>query len=324
MVAGMRSRLPVPELRNCIAWHRTLRSRSHARQAARVPAQVAFAPSGLPVRKRSGLMVPALKERRYSVIEVVDFSKAYDSTVAVRGISFHVAPGQVLGLVGPNGAGKTTTLRALTGIIPSSGGQLRIAGFDLDRDPLEVKRRTAYVPDDPQLFHDLTVQQHLTFVASVYGVDDPSDKIASLLQEFDLDFKRRTRAADLSRGMRQKLAICCAYLHDPLALLLDEPMTGLDPRGIRVLKQSIVQRAEQGAAVVISSHLLAMVEDICSHVLILDVGQQRFFGTIGELRSVFADSRDDASLEDVFFRAIANPLPAKELSHSGTATVPFG
>lgn len=241
------------------------------------------------------------------MIEVVDFRKAYDTTVAVAGISFGVDPGQVLGLVGPNGAGKTTTLRALTGIIPSSGGQLRIGGFDLDRDPLDVKRLAGYVADDPQLFHDLTVEQHLAFIASVYGVDRPSQKIASLLEEFNLQHKRQARAGDLSRGMRQKLAICCAYLHDPQAVLLDEPMTGLDPGSIRVLKQSITRRAERGAAVIISSHLLAMVEDICTHVLILDAGRQRFCGSIAELRSTFADLHDDASLEEIFFRAIECP-----------------
>ena len=106
------------------------------------------------------------------MIDVVEFCKAYDSTVAVSGLSFRVASGQILGLVGPNGAGKTTTLRSMTGIIPSSGGKIRIAGFDLDRNPLEVKQRTGYVPDDPQLFNDLTVEQHLAFTASIYGVDE--------------------------------------------------------------------------------------------------------------------------------------------------------
>ncbi len=243
------------------------------------------------------------------MIEVVDFRKAYDSTVAVDRISFRVEAGQVLGLVGPNGAGKTTTLRALTGIIPSGGGRLNIAGFDLDRDPLDVKRRTAYVADDPQLFHDLTVEQHLALTASVYGVDLAAEKIALLLEEFDLELKRSTRAGDLSRGMRQKLAICCAYLHDPLALLLDEPMTGLDPRSIRVLKRSIAERAERGTAVIISSHLLAMVEDICTHVLILNLGRKRFFGTVDELRTTFADEGRDESLEDIFFRAVDGPQP---------------
>ena len=242
------------------------------------------------------------------MIDVVEFCKAYDSTVAVSGLSFRVAPGQILGLVGPNGAGKTTTLRSMTGIIPSSGGKIRIAGFDLDRNPLEVKQRTGYVPDDPQLFNDLTVEQHLAFTASVYGVDQATSKSDALLKTFSLEEKRHTRASDLSRGMRQKLAICCAYLYDPQALLLDEPMTGLDPRGIRVLKQSVVERAQQGAAVIISSHLLAMVEDICTHVLILDMGEERHFGTMDELRSRFTDAGSEVSLEDIFFKAIDRSL----------------
>ncbi|MEM7311566.1 MAG: ABC transporter ATP-binding protein [Planctomycetota bacterium] len=236
------------------------------------------------------------------MIEISNFCKAYDCHVAVNDLSVQVEPGQILGLVGPNGAGKTTTLRAITGIIPSSGGEIRVAGFNLANDPLQVKQRTAYVPDDPQLFHDLTVEQHLAFTASVYNVSDAETKSNQLLKEFNLEFKRNAPAADLSRGMRQKLAICCAYMYDPGALLLDEPMTGLDPPGIRMLKQSIVRRAQQGAAVIISSHLLAMVEDICTHVLVLSSGRKRFLGSIEELRYEFGN--DTASLEDIFFRAL--------------------
>ena len=240
------------------------------------------------------------------MIEVSEFCKAYDSAVAVNNLSFTVESGQVLGLVGPNGAGKTTTLRALLGIIPNSGGTLKVANYDLATHPIEVKKHAAYVPDDPQLFHDLSVEQHMAFTASAYLVEDAEAKIDRLLRRFDLQKKRHTPAADLSRGMRQKLAICCAYLYDPLALLLDEPMTGLDPPGIRNLKDSIVERAEIGAAVVISSHLLAMVEDICTHVLILNSGEKRFWGTIDELHEQFGGQDDERSLENIFFRAIEN------------------
>jgi ABC-2 type transport system ATP-binding protein len=124
-----------------------------------------------------------------------------------------------------------------------------------------------------------------------------------LVDEFELTSKLRTAASNLSRGMRQKLAICCAYLHDPQAILFDEPLTGLDPRGIRVLKQSLTERAAQGAAVMISSHLLAMVEDLCTHVLILAGGVQRFFGPIDELRTSFDHVDTTARLEDIFFAA---------------------
>jgi ABC-2 type transport system ATP-binding protein len=244
------------------------------------------------------------------MIRVVDFQKAYENEIAVRGISFEVAAGQVLGLIGPNGAGKTTTLRALAGIIPYSGGILSVADFDVDDDPIAVKQRTAYVPDDPQLFNDLSVVQHFAFVASAYGVDDWQTSMDELLDRFDLKKKAHTLASDLSRGMRQKLAICCAYLYKPDALLLDEPMTGLDPRGIRMLKQSIQRRADRGTSIIISSHLLAMVEDICTHVLILDEGQQNFYGTIDELRLEFAGDDHDTTLEDIFFRAVeTQPAP---------------
>ena len=238
------------------------------------------------------------------MINVYDFHKAYDRTVAVAGLSFEVSPGSILGLIGPNGAGKTTTLKALTGIIPASRGALRIGGFDVQESPIETKRRLAYIPDDPQLFHDLTVEQHLAFVASAYQVENAESRAETLLEEFELTEKLHVPAADLSRGMRQKLAICCGYLHNPSAILFDEPLTGLDPRGIRGLKASIKFRAESGAAVIISSHLLAMVEDICTHLLILDRGRQRFLGPIKELRSSFGVSNDaDTTLEDIFFRA---------------------
>jgi ABC-2 type transport system ATP-binding protein len=236
------------------------------------------------------------------LISVQGFHKKYDQTVAVRDLTFEVEPGNVLGLVGPNGAGKTTTLCALAGIIPTSQGTMSIAGYDLDESPVEAKLQLAYVPDDPQLFRDLTVEQHLGFTASAYRVANPQ---AKALEKFELTSKRRALASDLSRGMRQKLAICCAYLHEPQALLLDEPITGLDPHGIRTLKNSVVQQAEQGCAVIISSHLLAIVEDICTHVLILNAGQERFCGTLDEFRSTFAVDNENASLEQAYFLATA-------------------
>jgi ABC-2 type transport system ATP-binding protein len=237
------------------------------------------------------------------VIEVEDFHKAFADHVAVKGISFRVESGQILGIIGPNGAGKTTTMRAIAGIIPASRGRLSVAGYDVTTDALPAKARTAFVPDEPPLFQDLTVEEHLSFYASVYRVSDAHTKAAELLEEFELTSKLRTPASNLSRGMRQKLAICCAYLHDPQAILFDEPLTGLDPRGIRVLKQSLTERAAQGAAVMISSHLLAMVEDLCTHVLILSGGTQRFFGPIDELRTSFEDVDTTASLEEMFFAA---------------------
>ena len=239
------------------------------------------------------------------MIEVVDFHKAFAGQVAVQGVSFRVEPGQLLAIIGPNGAGKTTTMRAIAGIIPAGRGRLSIAGFDVAADPIAVKSRLAFVADDAPLFHDLTVEEHLSFYASIYQVSDARSTALRLLDEFGLTSKLRAPASDLSRGMRQKLAVCCAYLHGPMAILFDEPLTGLDPQGIRVFKRSLQDRAAQGAAVVVSSHMLAMVEDLCTHVLILAGGMQRYFGPIEELRSKFGHLDAAASLEDIFFAATA-------------------
>jgi ABC-2 type transport system ATP-binding protein len=253
-------------------------------------------------------MISLIRLADKSMITVESFSKAYTDAIAVSDLSFEVKSGQVLGLVGSNGAGKTTTLKSITGIIPASKGKLCVRGYSLADNPIDVKQRTAYVPDDPELFQDLSVEQHLLFTASVYGIANPHEEMADLLSLFELEHKRHSPASGLSRGMRQKLAICCAYLQRPDALLLDEPMTGLDPQGIRMLKQSITDQAKNGAAVVISSHLLAMVEDICSHVLILDRGTKKFLGTINSLKETFsqASGSNTSSLEEIYFAAVNN------------------
>jgi ABC-2 type transport system ATP-binding protein len=236
------------------------------------------------------------------LIQVTNFHKAYRGTVAVEALSFEVQPGQVLGLLGPNGAGKTTTMRAICGVIPPTGGQLLVAGHDVVREPVAAKSLLAYVPDDPKLFDALTVWEHLEFIASAYRVDAFEAEANALLDQFELTPKRDALAQELSRGMRQKVAICCAYLHRPRAILFDEPLTGLDPHGIRTMKESVRQRAAAGAAVVVSSHLLALVEDLCTHLLILHRGRSLFFGPVADARAAFAQVGGDASLEDVFFR----------------------
>jgi ABC-2 type transport system ATP-binding protein len=237
------------------------------------------------------------------LIRLDSYRKVYGSLVAVANLSFEVGSKTVLGLIGPNGAGKTTTLRAIAGIIPPTGGSISVAGFDLASDDVEAKRRLAYIPDDPRLFDSLTVWEHLEFVAQAYEVEDAQAKSEALLEEFELSEKRDTLGHELSRGMRQKVAICCGFLHQPEAILLDEPMTGLDPMAIRHFRESIARRAEQGAAVIISSHLLKEVEDLCSDLLILIRGQAQFAGPLAEARQQFS-ALQDASLEEVFFRAM--------------------
>ena len=237
------------------------------------------------------------------MIEVHRLSKLYGDFPAVQGLSFQVGPGEVLGLVGPNGAGKTTTIRSIAGIIIPSDGQISIAGHDLARDPVAAKAELAFIPDEPHLFEYLTVEEHLRFVGRLYGVTDVAERIPGLLQEMDLGNKRGALPGELSRGMKQKLAIACGLLHEPKALLLDEPLTGLDPVGIRRMKATIMRRAAGGSAVILSSHLLHLVEEICTRLLVLQRGQVVASGTISEIIA----SRPDLgtrSLEDVFLALI--------------------
>jgi ABC-2 type transport system ATP-binding protein len=241
------------------------------------------------------------------LIVVEDYHKNYGDTVAVAGVSFQVVPGEVLGLVGPNGAGKTTTLRALAGILTPTRGRLSIAGHDLAREPVAAKAALAYVPDDPKLFDQLTIWEHFRFVAAAYRMRDWTPAAEELLRQFELEEKRNALASELSRGMRQKVAICSGYLHQPQAILLDEPLTGLDPRGIRTMKDSIRERAQSGAAIIVSSHLLSLVEDLCSSLLILHRGRQVARGKLAELRQEITASSRQETLEDLFFRLTETP-----------------
>jgi ABC-2 type transport system ATP-binding protein len=247
-------------------------------------------------------------------ILVEEFHKVYGTTVAVAGISFTVAPGEIMGLVGPNGAGKTTTLRALAGILTPTRGRLAIAGHDLAHEPVAAKAGLAYVPDEPRLFDHLTVWEHLRFAAEVYRVNDWKPAAEQLLDRFELVEKRDALTAELSRGMRQKVAICTAYLHRPKAILFDEPLTGLDPRGIRTIRESIQEQANAGAAVMVSSHLLSLVEDLCGSVLIVHRGRKLLDGRIADLRRELTESGRQETLEDVFFRL----TEGEKTNHRGT------
>ncbi|HXQ80134.1 MAG TPA: ABC transporter ATP-binding protein [Opitutaceae bacterium] len=237
------------------------------------------------------------------MIEVEELTKRYGSFTAVRSLSFSVRPGEVLGLVGPNGAGKTSTLRCLAGIIPASAGTVRIAGHDLAVDPVAAKRALAFFPDEPKLFDYLTVRQHLAFVARIYGVARYEALAKPLLEELELVEKADVLPGELSRGMKQKLVIACGLLHSPSVIFFDEPLTGLDPLGIRRMKDSIIRRARDGAAIVLSSHLLHLLEEVCTHVLILKKGDKVAGGTIAEVAAQFSDGQPDVSLEEVFIRA---------------------
>jgi ABC-2 type transport system ATP-binding protein len=242
------------------------------------------------------------------VIEVEGLTKNYGERLAVNNLSFTVQPGEVLGLVGPNGAGKTTTLRSLAGIIVPSSGQIRIAGHDLRSDPLGAKGRLAFIPDEPHLFDYLTVGEHLEFVARLYNVADAAERRLTLLSELELLDRVNSFPPELSRGMKQKLAIACGLLHAPVALMFDEPLTGLDPIGIRRMKATILRRAQAGAAVILSSHLLHLVEELCTRVLVLRQGELVAAGTLNEIIATRPELAG-RSLEDVFIALVGESDP---------------
>ncbi|GAB6195366.1 ABC transporter ATP-binding protein [Lysobacter xanthus] len=235
------------------------------------------------------------------MIEVERLTKRYGDFTAVDSLSFSVRPGEVMGLVGPNGAGKTSTLRCVAGIIPATQGTIRLGGIDLGADPVGAKRTMAFIADEPRLFDYLTVAQHLAFVARLYGVADYKARGESLLADLEMADKQDLLPGELSRGMKQKLAIACGLLHGPKAVIFDEPLTGLDPRGMRRMKDVMRSLAAQGAAIILSSHLLDLVEEVCTHLLILKDGRSMADGAVSEIRARFAG--DGATLEDVFFLA---------------------
>jgi len=236
------------------------------------------------------------------MIEVEGLAKRYGDFTAVHALSFAVKPGEVMGLVGPNGAGKTSTLRCVAGIIPPTLGSVRLGGIDLAKDPVGAKRTMAFIPDEPRLFEYLTVAQHLAFVARLYGVADYKARGAAILADLDMAGKDDLLPGELSRGMKQKLAIACGLLHAPTAVIFDEPLTGLDPRGMRRMKDVMRGLAANGAAIILSSHLLGLVEEVCTHLLILKDGRAMADGSVADVRARFAAGAD-SSLEDVFFRA---------------------
>jgi ABC-2 type transport system ATP-binding protein len=230
------------------------------------------------------------------------YASAAGSVTAVADLSFTVAAGEIVGLIGPNGAGKTTTLRSLAGILRPTSGRVRIDGHDIIENPLDAKRCLAFMPDEPHLFEYLTVMEHLRLVARLYDVADVEARAAVLVDELQLAGKERSLPGELSRGMRQKVVIACGIVRDATTLLFDEPLTGLDPIGIRRMRNTIVARARAGAAILLSSHLLHLVEEVCSRVIIMDRGLKVADGTFAELASRADLATAGSSLEQIFLR----------------------
>jgi ABC-2 type transport system ATP-binding protein len=239
------------------------------------------------------------------MITVSHLTKTYGAFKAVDDLSFTVQSGEIVGLIGPNGAGKTSTLRCIVGIQAPSAGTIEIDGHDIVRHPLEAKRRLAFMADEPQLFEYLTVMEHLRLTARLYRVINLEAGAKRLIDELQLTGKENALPAELSRGMKQKVAIACGLLHGPAALLFDEPLTGLDPLGIRHMKETIVARGRSGAAVIVSSHLLHLVEEICTRIVIIDRGVKVADGTLAELRAQGEEAAAGSTLEQIFLKVTA-------------------
>jgi len=235
------------------------------------------------------------------MLHVDHLVKDYRHHRAVNDISFDIPNGQIVGLLGPNGAGKTTCLRCIAGILKPNQGRILINGADIETDAVRAKTGLAFVPELPQLYELLTVDEHLRFIAMCFDTLDEYDKNgASLLQRYHLSEKKNELVATLSKGMRQKLAIACAMVHRATVMLFDEPIIGIDPAGVKEIKDDLHAMKEAGCAILVSTHLLDTAEKLCDRVIIMARGQKLAEGTYEELQE--ATGMHGESLENIFMR----------------------
>lgn len=235
-----------------------------------------------------------------TLLTIDRLTKYYKTTLALDDVSFSVENGEIVGLLGPNGAGKTTCLRCVTGIIQANTGNIEIDGVSLASNEQEAKRRLAFVPEVPNPYEMLTVLEHVRFIAMAYRTtQDFQARSESMLKRFDLWDRRNDLVLGLSKGMKQKLSIVCAFVHDSHVILLDEPLIGIDPKGVRELKDMILEAKSNGCSILISTHMLDTAEKLCDRIVILNHGKKLAEGTLAELHER-SKMGEDASLEDLF------------------------
>lgn len=234
-----------------------------------------------------------------ALIEAVHLGKKYGQKIAVEDANFEVYGGEIFGFLGPNGAGKTTTLKMLVGLLKPSTGTARVAGFDIQSQPLQAKAVCGYVPDEPNLYAKLSGRELLRFVGDLYQLDPAqvARRTDELLRLFDLTAAGDDLIESYSHGMQQKTSLAAALLHDPSVLILDEPTVGLDPKSARLIKDILRQIAERGAAIMLSTHILEIAERMCDRIAIIHHGRLIAIGTLDELRSL---GKGEISLEDIF------------------------
>ncbi len=240
-------------------------------------------------------------------LAIHNVSRAYGSLLAVDDVSFQVGAGQIVGLVGPNGAGKTTVMRCMVGLLRPGSGTVLVAGHDLAVESGEAKRACGFVPETPDLFEYLTVADHLEFMARLYDVPNPEQAIAAARDPLGLSEIADKLPEQLSAGMRQRLALGCALVATPKLLVLDEPLTNVDPIGARTIKDELRRRAQEGMGVLLSSHMLPLIEELADRVVVMAAAQVRFDGTMDEVRATIADRA--GALED-FFLTVTRDAPS--------------
>ena len=229
------------------------------------------------------------------MLKIEHLTKAYGSKKAVDDLSLHIAPGEVYGFIGHNGAGKTTTIKSVAGILPVDSGRILVDGVDIAKDPIACKQRMAYIPDDPQLYAFMRGTEYLNFVGDIYGVGaaQRQERIAIYAQAFDMTEDLGQAIGAYSHGMKQKLALMAAWLHQPRLILMDEPFVGLDPKAAHTLKGMMRTLCDQGGAIFFSTHVLEVAEKLCDKVAIIKDGRLIRSGTMEEVKG-------DESLESVF------------------------
>ncbi|PEX84456.1 ABC transporter ATP-binding protein [Bacillus cereus] len=240
------------------------------------------------------------------MIEIVNVSKSYNgSNYAVKDLSLSVPSGEIFGFLGPNGAGKSTTIKMITGIHGVDKGTIRINGKDIMKEPMEAKKTFGYVPDSPDMFLRLKGIEYLNFMADMYEVPKEvrQERIESLAKKFDLYNALSDQIQSYSHGMRQKIVIIGVLVHEPDVWILDEPLTGLDPKSAYILKEMMREHADKGKIVFFSTHVLEVAEKICDRVAIINKGNLQFKGNLNEMRDHF---KSNESLEKMFLEMTGN------------------
>ena len=245
------------------------------------------------------------------LVEIRGLTKTYGTFEAVRNLNLSVPRAQIFALLGPNGAGKTTTIRMLMGILAPTAGSARIDGLDCFRDRVEVKRRVGYLPDEPVFYDYLRGSELIRFSGEMHGLgrDEIERRSQPLVEQLGLGDALQEFAANYSRGMKKKLALTCAMLHDPALLILDEPTNGLDPFATRELHGIIRAKAAEGRTIFFSTHLLDQAEKLCTQIAIMSRGRLAACGTLAELRTRLST---DSSLEEIFFSLAGDSAVAGE------------